>query len=515
MLEKIIRNDDKEHIDYKDMTKQLQQNLSELQLMIRDRKIPVIIVFEGWGASGKGSLIADTIKMLDPRFFKVYSTLPATESEQRYPVMKRFWDNIPEYGKMSIMDRSWYQELAIARLEQGITEEEYLRRVNEVNIFERQLTDDGYLIIKLFLHISKQEQKQRFIKLREDESKKWRVTVLDRMRNKNYDEYYKMFNDMLERTGTEVCPWRVIDASDKQFTRFQLFNILVSQITNAVNTQPDYPEPADLSKLFPLTGMPKLADTSCEGKPIQPTKYFDELKKQQKELSKLHSRIYQKRIPVVIAFEGWDAAGKGGAIKRIGAALDPRGYEAIPTAAPDALEKNHHYLWRFWRHLPKTGHIAIFDRTWYGRVMVERIEGFTPLERCAMAYREINEFEKELTEAGVIVIKFWVNIDKDEQLRRFEARQNDPKKQWKITDEDWRNREKWDIYEKCIDEMLEKTSTEYAPWNVIPGNNKLFARLRILKIVNDRLSLALKETKKQEKEKEKSKDKDGKGKGKN
>ena len=499
MLEKAIRKDDRDRIDYKDMTKKLQQNLSELQLMIKDKKLPVIIVFEGWGASGKGSLISDTIKMLDPRFFKVYSTLPADEGERRYPLMKRFWEDTPEYGKMAIMDRSWYQELAIARLEENISEEEYLRRINEVNIFERQLTDDGCLIIKLFLHISRQEQKRRFIKLREDSSTKWRVTDIDRMRNKNYDIYYKQFDDMLERTGHNGCPWRIIDTTDKQFTRFQLFNILVSQITNAVESETEYPKPVDVSKMFPLKKSKKLADISMSGKQLTPTKYADELKKAQKELAKLHGKIYKRKIPVVIAFEGWDAAGKGGAIKRIGAALDPRGYEAIPVAAPDSREKMHHYLWRFWMHLPKTGHIAIFDRTWYGRVMVERIEGFTPRERCDMAYREIDEFEKELTEAGVVVIKFWIHIDKDEQLKRFTDRQNNPAKQWKITDEDWRNREKWDVYEEAIDEMIAKTSTEYAPWTVVEGNNKLYARIKILNTVIDRLSDAVKESKRREK----------------
>ncbi|MGN0690772.1 MAG: polyphosphate kinase 2 family protein, partial [Oscillospiraceae bacterium] len=243
MLEKAI-SDNGSRIDYKDMTKSLQQNLSKLQLKMKEKRVPVIIVFEGWGASGKGSLIADVIKMLDPRFFNVYSTLPDTETDKRYPLMKRFWENIPAKGKMSIMDRSWYQELAIAKLEEGISEEEYDRRVESVNTFERQLTDDGYLIIKLFLHISRQEQKRRFIKLREDSSTKWRVTDTDKMRNKNYDTYYKQFDDMLKRTDTEYCHWRIIDTTDKQFTRFQLFNILVSQITNAVNSEPHYPLPA-------------------------------------------------------------------------------------------------------------------------------------------------------------------------------------------------------------------------------------------------------------------------------
>lgn len=495
MLEKAISDDGKQ-TDYKDMTRQLQQNLSGLQLKLREKKLPVIIVFEGWGASGKGSLIADTIKMLDPRFFKVCSTLPASEQEKRYPLMKRFWEMIPERGKILIMDRSWYQELAIAKLEEGISGDEYDRRVEAVNTFERQLTDDGYLIIKLFLHISRREQKRRFLKLKEDNATKWRVTDTDKMRNKNYDTYYKQFDDMLMRTDSEYCRWKVIDTTDKQFTRFQLFNILVSQITNAVNSKPEYRPPADLTTMFPPVKMPLLSEIELEGKTVKPARYSDELKKRQKELAKLHSKIYKKKIPVVIVFEGWDAAGKGGAIKRIGAALDPRGYEAVPIAAPSREELDRHYLWRFWKNIPKTGHITIFDRSWYGRVMVERIEGFTPRERCDMAYREIDEFERELDRAGVVVIKFWMQIDKEEQLRRFTARQNDPEKQWKITDEDWRNREKWDAYESAVNEMIEKTSVSYAPWTVVEGNDKLYARIKVLDTVIDRLEKALERSKK-------------------
>ncbi|MGN1417537.1 MAG: polyphosphate:AMP phosphotransferase [Oscillospiraceae bacterium] len=491
MLEKAI-SDNGSRIDYKDMTKSLQQNLSKLQLKMKEKKLPVIIVFEGWGASGKGSLIADIIKMLDPRFFNVYSTLPDTETDKRYPLMKRFWENIPAKGKMAIMDRSWYQELAIAKLEEGISEEEYDKRIESVNTFERQLTDDGYLIIKLFLHISRQEQKRRFIKLREDSSTKWRVTDTDKMRNKNYDTYYKQFDDMLKRTDTEYCHWRIIDTTDKQFTRFQLFNILVSQITNAVNSEPHYPIPADVTTMFPMQKTPLLSEVSLENKVIKPSKYPEELKKCQKQLSKLHSKIYKKKIPVVIAFEGWDAAGKGGAIKRLGAAFDPRGYEAVPVAAPEKYELERHYLWRFWRKLPKTGHITIFDRTWYGRVMVERLEGLTPEARCAMAYREIDEFERELTRSGVVLIKFWMQIDKDEQLSRFNERMENPEKQWKITDEDWRNREKWDMYETAVNEMLEKTSTAYAPWTIVESNDKLYARIKVMNTVIDRLEEALK-----------------------
>ena len=477
--------------DNKEAAKELCSQLSVLQIKMKDKKLPAIIIFEGWGASGKGTLIGDTIKLLDPRFFKVTSTLAANEYERRYPLMKRFWEGIPEYGKLSVMDRSWYQELAIARIEEDLSEKEYERRVNSVNTFERQLTDDGYLIIKIFLHISKEEQKKRFDKLEENSSTKWRITDKDRKRNKHYDKYYKQFDDMLERTDTEYAPWTVIDAEDKLAARRELFDVLTSRLSEALGAERVLPPESDVSKLFELKPTPKLSEVVLADKTVPEEEYRERLKALQKELSKLHGKLYKKQIPVILAFEGWDAAGKGGAIKRVASALDPRGYEAVPVAAPDAHELAHHYLWRFWRRLPKNGHITIFDRTWYGRVMVERLEKITPEARCAMAYREINEFEEELSKSGAIIIKFWMQIDKDEQLRRFNDRMNTPEKRWKITDEDWRNREKWDLYEGAVDEMIQKTSTVTAPWTIVEGNDKKFARLKVLETVIERIKKEL------------------------
>ena len=482
-------------IDYKEKAKELREQLCTLQLKMKEKSLPAMIVFEGWGASGKGTLIADTIKLLDPRFFRVVSTVEATETEKRYPRMKRYFENIPEYGKLAVMDRSWYRELAAARLEEGISDKEYERRVRSVEVFERQLTDDGYVIIKIFLHISKDEQKKRYEKLQESGSTSWRVTPKDLKQNKHYDDYFKAYEDMLDRTNTDNAPWYVIDATDKQYARYALFELVTTRLSQALERETVYPTEEDVSKLFDMKKTPKLAEVVLADKTIAPEEYSSKLKELQKELAKLHGKLYKKKIPVIIAFEGWDAAGKGGAIKRVGSALDPRGYEAVPIAAPSAAEKCRHYLWRFWTRLPKDGHITIFDRTWYGRVMVERLEGFTPAPRCAYAYREINEFERELSECGVVILKFWMQIDKDEQLRRFTDRMNTPEKRWKITDEDWRNREKWDSYEAAIDEMIQKTSTEAAPWTIVEGNDKKYARLKVLETVIARLKAELKDRK--------------------
>jgi len=468
--------------DIKEKMRSLREELSSLQLKIRDSKLPVIILFEGWGASGKGSMIAEVIKYLDPRFFKVYSTEKAADTEGRYPWMKRFWDNIPEYGKMSVLDRSWYQELALSYIEGDISKDEYKGRIMSANTFERQLSDDGYLIIKFFLQISKKEQKKRFEKLEDRSSTSWRVTEKDWKRNKHYNEYYEEFDSMLEKTDTSYAPWNVIDAEDKTMAKYAVFSI----ITEKINTALERGTGSGVVPLnFRLMPVPELTDVKLAGKVVPEDEYDERIKAAQKELSKLHNKLYKAKIPLILCFEGWDAAGKGGAIKRTASALDPRGYEAIPIAAPDKTELNHHYLWRFWNRLPKSGHVAIFDRTWYGRVMVEKLEGFTSEERCEQAYNEINEFEYELALSGAVILKFWLQIDKDEQLRRFNDRQNTPEKQWKITDEDWRNREKWDLYEEAVDEMTRRTSTLFAPWTIVEANDKKFARLKVINTVID------------------------------
>ena len=280
----------------------------------------------------------------------------------------------------------------------------------------------------------------------------------------------------------------IIDSGDKKWAELQVLETLCSGIHVALQNE-SLAVPI-LQNVFPLVKMPKLSEVELD-KEISEEEYKRELRHLQKKLNALHYRLYRKKIPVVIAYEGWDAAGKGGNIKRIAGALDPRGYEVHPIASPEPHEKARHYLWRFWTRLPKTGHIAIFDRTWYGRVMVERLEGFCSTNDWQRAYNEINEFEKELSQWGAVIIKFWVQIDKDTQLERFTERQNTPEKQWKITDEDWRNRDKWDQYEEAVNEMLQKTSTEYAPWHILESVDKKYARIKALKIVIAELEKAL------------------------
>lgn len=359
-----------------------------------------------------------------------------------------------------------------------MAEEEFLYTCKEINTFERMLTDDGTILIKLFLSISKKEQKKRFDKLLQSKDTAWRVSKQDIKRNHSYDKYKEMMEQMLENTETVYAPWHIIEACDRRFATAKIFMTVISCIKEKMNmTKSALGNPTE--KTMVSSSLSKVDLNLSYSKEL----YKKKLENLQKRLTVLHGELYRRKIPVILGFEGWDAGGKGGAIRRLTEAMDPRGYVVNPTAAPSGEEKNHHYLWRFWRNMPKDGHVAIFDRTWYGRVMVERIEGFcTPFE-WQRAYQEINDMEASLAHHGAIVIKFWMHIDKDEQERRFRARMEDPDKNWKITDEDWRNREKWDLYEDAVNEMIIRTSTTYAPWVIVEGNNKYYARIKVLETV--------------------------------
>ena len=448
--------------------------LNLLQQKIKEEKKPVIILFEGWGASGKGHIISKLIEPLDPRGFKVYTIGEISADEKRYPRMKRFWAKIPEYGKMSIFDRSWYRDVSIAGVEQKLSRKELDSRFDEILEFERQLCDDGYIILKFFLRLSKEEQRNRFKKLDNNKITSWRVTKDDWKRHNNYDKYLKAFNNMITRTDTAQAPWYQINADDKKLAAEQVITQVISSLENHIPVKTVHKPQKTI-----LNPISKLSDINLNVN-YDELNYKRDMKSLKKQLYAIHNRLYQKKIPLIIVYEGWDAAGKGGNIKRLTDGLDPRGYEVIPIAAPTLPELNRQYLWRFWNAIPKDGHIAIYDRSWYGRVMVERIEGFCTEEQWKRAFDEMNRFEYSLNKWGAVIVKVWLHIDSDEQLKRFEARQNTPEKQWKITDEDWRNRAKWNEYETAVDDMLRLTNTDYAPWIIVESNNKKYARVKVL-----------------------------------
>ena len=379
-------------------------------------------------------------------------------------------------------------EVVEERLHGELSEEKYAKRIESVRRFERQLRDNGYLVMKFFLHISKKEQTRRMERLTDEKDTVWRVGKKDLWQNSHYEKCMDAFSSYLKSTNMPSAPWYIVDAKSKKWTELQVLETLTQGIDIALDNR-DMAVPL-LQNVFPLERMPLLSEIPLD-KTLDEETYRKELKHLKQRLGELHNRLYRKKVPVIIAYEGWDAAGKGGNIKRITSALDPRGYEVHPIASPEPHEKARHYLWRFWTRLPKTGHIAIFDRSWYGRVMVERLEGFCTENDWMRAYNEINEFEKELHDWGAVIIKFWVQIDKDTQLERFNERQNTPEKQWKITEEDWRNREKWDQYETAVNEMITKTSTTYAPWHILESVDKKYARIKALRIVIEELEKAL------------------------
>ncbi|MFR8033079.1 MAG: phosphate--AMP phosphotransferase [Lachnospiraceae bacterium] len=484
MLEKVDLSKTMDKKELKTILKKESERLSVLQRDCRAANIPVMIVFEGLGAAGKGTQINRLIQPLDPRGFVVYSIDEESKEERRHPYLWRFWNKIPENGKIAIFDRSWYRRVLTDRFDHHIPDKEIQETYQDIRSFEEQLSDGGYVIIKLFLHISQKEQKKRFEKLLEKKETAWRVSDGDLKRNKDYTKYLRYNEEMLQQTDTDFAPWTIVEATEKDYAAVKIISAVRSRLQYELEQKrashtvkkSDIPTSSGQFKLGALSGV----DLT---KTLDRDTYKEKLDKLQKHLEFLHSELYRLQIPVVLGFEGWDAGGKGGAIKRLTSHLDPRGYAVHPTQAPNDIEKAHHYLWRFWINMPKDGHIAIFDRTWYGRVMVERIEGFCREDEWKRAYQEINQMERHIANSGAVILKFWMHIDKDEQERRFMERQNTPSKQWKITDEDWRNREKWDQYEEAVNEMLLRTSSTYAPWIIVEGNSKYYARVKVLETV--------------------------------
>ena len=476
----------------------LESRLSELQRAARAAGIPIVVVFEGWDAAGKGTVINRLMQPLDPRGFKVWGIDAPDEEEIYRPFLWRFWTKLPASGRIAIFDRSWYRRVLVERVDKLVPARTWRAAYDEILSFERQLTDDGMVLVKLWLHIDKKEQKKRFKKISKDPSESWKVTQEDWRHHRQYDQYLEAVEEMLQRTSSAAAPWTVVEAHDRRHTRIKVFQTLIAAIEQALavrqSTAALPTREAVVRAEAPATGngaAGSVFSTVDLTQRLERAEYERELKELQARFRDQEHEIYVHRIPVVIVYEGWDASGKGGNIKRLTQNLDPRGYEVVPIAAPTDEERAHHYLWRFWRHLPKAGHITIFDRSWYGRVLVERVEGFCRPDEWRRAYREIDEFESQLTSFGTVLIKFWLHIDPEEQLRRFTERQQFTHKNWKITAEDWRNRERWGDYEQAAGEMIQRTSTTYAPWTVIESVDKLHARIKVLRTVVQRTGAAL------------------------
>lgn len=455
---------------------QLKLRLSELQRKAKAKRIPIILVFEGGDASGKAPLINELILTLDPRHVKVH----AEEVVQKRPFMWSSWNNIPRYGDTAIFYKSWYSSVILKGIKHKYDEEKLKKYYEYINSFEKELFCGGYLIIKILLDVDEKVYKQRLEKIKSNSLTSWKV---QKYKKENYKAFMKTALTIMENTNTEYCPWNVIKNNEDEQATSEVLKLIIVSLEHAISEADkntyrtlEHNRKGDLS-VPNVLGEGYIYDDICK----------DEFKKKiklcQKKLKELQYQLYKQGVSLIVVYEGWDAAGKGGNIRRVIKKLDPRAYEVHSTSAPSDIEKEHHYLWRFWTRIPKSGHIAIFDRSWYGRVLVERIEGFCNEAEWKRAYNEINEMEQQLVHSNSIVIKFWLDIDSEEQLKRFRAREQNPNKQWKITEEDWRNREKWELYRAAVNEMIYKTNSTNAPWIILNANCKSYARLKTLSTI--------------------------------
>lgn len=460
------------------VSKELDTKLGHIQQILYDEKIPVIITFEGPGGEVSGKIVNNFISLLEPRGVSYHHIVNG--SEVKYNKATHFFSNIPGKGKICVYDRAWYSLILDTKYEK----KRFNGWVEGLNNFEAYLNNNGILVVKVFLNMSREtEEKYHDIYVGEGE----RSALVDPFSEHNFDAKSKDVSEMIKKSSV-VFPWDIVDVGEPKETMDQILKIFINRVSDLIR------EPKGRMVMIKDTAkFPNPRQSMDLSKTISDKDYDHKLEKLQLELSNLQEKLAVSNKSLVIAFEGWDAAGKGGAIRRITQALSPRGYKAISIAAPTAEEKSKTHLWRFASRLPDDGHIVIFDRTWYGRMMVEPIEGFCSDEEYERAGPEINGFELFMVENRTILIKFWIEISKDEQLRRFNERRLDPLKRWKITDEDWRNRKKWDVYEKYVDQMMKRTNTPYAPWHVVESNDKKYARIKVLETVVSVLKKELKD----------------------
>ena len=471
----------------------LRARLLSAHLALRSRKFPVIVIVSGADGAGKGELVHCLNEWLDPRGVATHAFWEESEEEDERPEFWRFWRAMPARGRVGIFFGSWYTRPIIRRVYGKARGVRFDAALDRIVAFERMLADDGALIIKLWLHLPKKEQKRRLNKLEEV----GRIAPEDWKHYKLYDKFTGVSERALRRTDTPQAPWHVIEATDRRYRELAAADILLKALEMRLQTPPASkaveaggPAPAKQVKATFGRANSILSHLDMSGR-LTPAVYARQLAELQGKLSRLAWTARRKGVSMVLMFEGWDAAGKGSAIRRVTQAMDPRLYQVVGVAAPTDEERVQHYLWRFWRHLPRAGYTTIFDRSWYGRVLVERVEGFAAPAEWGRAYGEINAFEEQLSAHGIVLGKFWVHISPAEQLRRFKERQTIAYKQYKITEEDWRNREKWPAYQQAVDDMVRQCSTEYAPWTLVAGDDKKFARIQILKTIVERLEAAL------------------------
>jgi polyphosphate:AMP phosphotransferase len=492
--------------DYKAQVPALREELLEVQRALRtDPRFSVIILFGGVDGAGKSESVNLLSEWMDPRWLITHAYGPPSDEERERPEYWRFWRDLPPKGRIGFFLSAWYSNPLVNRVGRRVTRADFGERLQQIIEFERGLTDDGALILKFWMHLNKDAQRARLKKLEKDPLTRWRVRK-EQWRNwKRYDRFVDAAEEMIKRTSLANALWTIVEGADDRYRSLTVATTIrdairrrlgASAASGTISERPSRQNRALADGKPPRrapSGQPTILSRLDMSQRITPPQYETRLEQLQGRLNTLHRKAQRQGTSAILVFEGSDAAGKGGAVRRMTSALDARAYQVIPIAAPTDEERAHHYLWRFWRHLARGGRITIFDRSWYGRVLVERVEGFASADEWMRAYTEINQFESQLVGHGIVLVKYWLQVTKEEQLKRFHARQKASYKRWKLTDEDWRNRQKWDAYGQAVNDMVERTSTRQAPWTLVEANDKYFARLKVLKTVCDRLEAHLAE----------------------
>ncbi len=480
--------------DFAAREEELHERLLKAQYRLAEKPdFPVIILCSGVDGAGKGDTVNLLNEWMDPRLIQTNAMGAATEEERARPRLWRFWRSLPPRGTIGVFFGSWYTRPVNEQVLEKSDPTLLAHRIGEIQRFEHMLADEGALILKFWFHLSKAEQEKRLKDLEKEKHTAWQVTEKEWENHQRYDDYRDVAEELVRATSAAFAPWIIVESTDKRYRTLKVAESLVSSLEARLDT----PKRAPITPAAPVVSSSMddvtLLSSLDLSKNLEKPKYKNRYADLQARLGKL-GRLpeFSQEKAVVAVFEGHDAAGKGGAIRRITRSLDARHYRVIRVGAPTDEEKRQPYLWRFWRHIPPRGHFTIFDRSWYGRVLVERIEGFCSEADWLRAYDEINDFEAELTASGILVVKFWIAIDKEEQLRRFKDREQSPLKSYKLTEEDWRNRHKWDDYQQAIEDMLVRTGTRTAPWTLVEGNDKYYARVKVMETLCHAMEASLK-----------------------
>jgi polyphosphate:AMP phosphotransferase len=480
--------------EYRSEVAGLRWQLLDAQRQLRTAPFPLIVVFGGVDGAGKSETVHLLNEWMDPRWIVTRAFDEPSEEERERPPHWRFWRDLPARGQVGLFLSSWYSAPILDRVHRRSSAADLDAAARRIAAFERLLADDGAVILKFWMHLSKDAQKRRLTELEKDPLTRWRVAKRQWKDWKLYDRFTAAAEPMISQTSTASAPWMIVEGADERYRSLVVGTSIREALYKAFAALDEASSRKNRSASASATGGvtasrgrarrksgPSVLARLDMSQSISAGKFDRLLEKWQGRLNDLQRGALQRDVSTILVFEGWDAAGKGGAIRRVASALDLRQCRVIPFAAPTDEERAHHYLWRFWRHLGRAGRVTIYDRSWYGRVLVERVEGFATEPEWSRAYAEINEFEDQLIAHGIVLVKFWLHITKAEQLKRFEERAKSPYKSWKLGDDDWRNREKWDEYEQAVDEMVARTSTLQAPWTLVPSNDKNFARIEILR----------------------------------